>query len=97
MSYGFHPEALGEYHEAAHYYARPQPDLDLRCIACLEEAIALIVEAPDRWRPVDEEVRRCLTPVFRYRIPYTIEPGFVLIVAVAPYSRAPRYWKHRIV
>jgi len=61
MSYGFHPEALGEYHEAAHYYARPQPDLDLRCIACLEEAIALIVKAPDRWRPFDEEVRRCLT------------------------------------
>ena len=71
--------------------------MDLRFIACIEEAIALIVEAPDRWRPFDEDVRRCLTPVFRYRILYTIEPDFVLIVAVAHCSRAPGYWKHRIV
>ena len=30
MRYEFHPEALGEYDEAGHYYARQKPGLDLQ-------------------------------------------------------------------
>ena len=96
MRFEFHPEALEEYDEAAHYYAGQQPDLDLRFIACVENAIELILEDPLRWRPFDEDVRRCLTRVFPYGVLYTIEPDFVLIVAVAHCSRDPGYWKHRI-
>ena len=44
----FHPEALAEYDEAAHYYAEQQADLDLRFIANVEHAINLILEAPTR-------------------------------------------------
>ena len=95
MRYEFHPEALEEYDEAGHYYARQQPGLDLRFIVCVEEAIELILEDPYRWRPFDEDVRRCLTRVFPYGILYTVEPDFVLIVAVAHCSREPGYWKHR--
>jgi plasmid stabilization system protein ParE len=96
MRFEFHPEALDEYNEAAHYYARQQSGLDLRFIVCVEEAIAIILEDPSRWRAFDEDVRRCLTRVFPYGILYTIEPDFVLIVAVAHCSREPGYWKHRI-
>lgn len=32
MRYEFHPEALDEYNEPAHYYAERQPGLDLRFI-----------------------------------------------------------------
>src|SRR5437763_8751415 len=59
---------------AAHYYAREQPGLDLRFIVCVENAIEVILEDPLRWRPFDEDVRRCLTRVFPYGILYTIEP-----------------------
>ena len=38
MRYEFHPEALEEYDEAGHYYARQQPGLDLRFILCIEKA-----------------------------------------------------------
>ncbi len=96
MKYEFHPEALAEYDEAAHYYAQQQPGLDLRFIVCVEEGIEQIIENPFRWRPIDEDVRRCLTRVFPYGILYTIEPDFVLIVAVAHCSREPGYWKHRL-
>jgi len=96
MRYEFHPEALIEYGEAARYYARQQPGLELRFVVCIEEAIELILEDACRWRPFDEDVRRCLTRIFPYGILYTIEPDFVLIVAVAHCSREPEYWKHRI-
>ena len=96
MRYEFHLEALEEYDQAGHYYARRQPGLDLRFIVSVEETIERITDDPYRWRPFDEDVRRCLTRVFPYAILYTIEPDYVLIIAVAHCSREPGYWKHRI-
>ena len=96
MKYEFHPEALEEYNEAAHYYARQEAGLDLRFVVCVESAIEAILEDPLRWRQFDEGVRRCLTRVFPYAILYSVEPDFVLILAVAHCSREPGYWKHRI-
>jgi plasmid stabilization system protein ParE len=96
VRYEFHAEALEEYEEAAHFYARQQPGLDLRFIVSVENAIGVILEDPLRWRPFDEDVRRCFTHVFPYGILYTIERDYVLIVAVAHCSREPDYWKHRI-
>jgi toxin ParE1/3/4 len=92
----FHPEALEEFDEAAHHYAQQQAGLDLRFIVCVENAVEVILEDPLRWRPFNEDVRRCLTRVFPYGILYTIESDFVLIVAVAHCSREPGYWKQRI-
>ena len=60
MRYEFHPEALAEYDAAAHYYAQQQAGLDLRFVASVEPAINHILEAPTRWRVIDEDVRRCL-------------------------------------
>jgi plasmid stabilization system protein ParE len=96
MRFEFHPEALAEYRDAGFFYAKQQPGLDLRFIVCVETVIESILEDPPRWRPFDEDVRRCLTRVFPYGILYTIEPDFVLIVAVAHCSREPGYWKHRV-
>ena len=96
MRFEFHPEALEEYNEAGFYYSQKEPELDLRFIISVENAIERILEDPLRYRPLDEDVRRCLTRVFPYAILYTIENGFILIVAVAHLSREPGYWRHRI-
>lgn len=96
MRYEFHPEALAEYDEAARYYAEQQPDLDLRFIYSIEQTIERILESPMRWRTFEEDVRRCLARTFPYGVLYTIEPDFVLIVAVMHCSREPGYWKHRM-
>jgi len=96
MRYAFHPDALEEYDEAARWYAEREPAVGLRFIAAVEDAIDQILDSPTRWRVVDEDVRRCLTRVFPYGVLYTIEPEFVLIVAVMHCSREPGYWKLRL-
>jgi toxin ParE1/3/4 len=93
MRYEFHPEALQEYQEAALHYANRDAALALRSV---EDAIQRILVGPARWRIIDEDVRRCLTHVFPYGILYTVEPDFVLIVAVMHCGREPGYWKQRV-
>ncbi len=96
MRYEFHPEALAEYKDAAHYYAGCHNGLELRFIAAVEHAIRQILEAPERYRFFDEDIRRCLTRVFPYAVLYTVEADFVLIIAVMHSHREPGYWRHRL-
>jgi toxin ParE1/3/4 len=96
MRFEFHPEALAEYEEAARYYAACQDELDLRFITAEEHAIVQIQEAPQRWRILEDDVRRCLTRIFPYAILYTIEPDYLLIIAVMHCHREPGYWRHRL-
>jgi plasmid stabilization system protein ParE len=96
MRYEFHPDALAEYEAAALYYAERDPEVAQRFVAAVEDAIDRILDSPTRWRVLDEDVRRCLTRVFPYGVLYTIEPEFVLIVAVMHCSREPGYWKRRV-
>ena len=62
----------------------------------VEAAIARVLEAPERWHFVEQDIRRCLTRVFPDSILYTVEKNFVLIVAVAHGSREPEDWRGRI-
>ena len=96
MRWEFHPEALEEYREATLYYTERDPALALRFVEAVEDATRRILEAPERWRVLDEDVRRCLTRVFPYGVLYTIEPDFILVVAVMHCSREPGYWKRRV-
>ena len=92
----FHPEALAEYQAAARYYAGCQEGLELRYMASVETALRRVVEAPDRWAVVEQDVRRCLTKVFPYAILYSVEGDFVLIIAVMHCHREPAYWRRRL-
>ena len=96
MRYEFHPDALAEYEDAARYYAGCQEGLELRFIVAVEHAVQQILEAPERWRILEEDIRRCLTRVFPYAVLYTIERDYVLIIAVMHCHREPGYWRHRI-
>jgi plasmid stabilization system protein ParE len=96
MRYEFHPEALDEYEDAAHYYADRQPGLELRFIACVEAAFREISEIPTRWRQFEDDVRRYLVHVFPYAVLYSIESDYVLILAVMHCRREPGYWRHRV-
>jgi len=96
MSYEFHPEALEEYQDAARYYEACQLGLGQRFIDAVEHAIQRITETPEQWKPLEKDVRRYLTRVFPYAILYSIEPGYILIMAVMHCHREPGYWKNRI-
>ena len=95
MRYDFHPEALEEYHAATDWYRSRDPELALRFVTEVENAVTQVSHAPNRWRIVDEDVRRYLTHVFPYAILYTLEPDHILILAVAHCAREPRYWQGR--
>jgi toxin ParE1/3/4 len=95
MKYAFHPDALEEYQGAAFHYAERDPAVAARFMDAVEDAVRRIVEAPARWRVVDDDVRRCLTHVFPYAVLYTVEGGGILILAVMHCSRRPGYWKKR--
>ena len=96
MRFGFHPEALAEYKDAARYYADCQSGLDQRFIASVEHAIQRIIETPEQWKILEQGVRRYFTRVFPYAILYTIEPEYILIVAIMHCNREPGYWKKRV-
>lgn len=52
--YGFHPDALLEYAEAATYYLREaSPGVAERFVAAIESGIATVLSTPDRWRVVE--------------------------------------------
>jgi toxin ParE1/3/4 len=96
MRLEFHPEALQEYEDAARYYADRRAGLDLRFIESVESALRQILDAPTRWRAFEDDVRRYLVHVFPYAVLYTVEPDYVLIIAVMHCSREPGYWRSRV-
>jgi plasmid stabilization system protein ParE len=96
MKFNFHPEALAEFQGAGRHYRLNQEGAGLRFVASVEDAIDRILEAPLRWRILEDDVRRCLTRVFPYAVLYTVEPEFVLIIAVMHCHREPGYWRERI-
>jgi len=96
MRFEFHPEALAEYEDAAHYYAECQKGLELRFISAVEHVIQQITEAPDRWPVLEEDIRRCLTRVFPYTVLYSVETDYVLIISLMHSHREPGYWRKRI-
>ena len=96
MNHFFHPDAAVELEESVRYYRERGRGLGARFDAEVMTTIRRIVETPQRWRVVDDDVHCCLVRVFPYSVLYTIEREYVLIIAVAHGKREPGYWKHRL-
>ena len=95
MKYVFHPEALAEYSDAVEYYAGQKVEIAQAFINAIEDTILRVREYPNRYATIDEDIRRCMTRKFPYAVLYTIEPDFILILAVMHCSREVGYWKSR--
>jgi len=96
MRHEFHPEARLEFRESAAFYEACRPGLGLAFANEIDSALGRILEAPDRWPAFEKDVRRCLVRRFPYGVLYTIEPDYVLIIAVMHCSRKPGYWRQRV-
>ena len=96
MRIEFHPEALAEFQDAAQYYAGCQENLELRFIAAVETVLDRIQQNPERARIFEDDIRRSLTHIFPYAVLYSIEPDYLLIIAVMHCNREPGYWRHRV-
>jgi plasmid stabilization system protein ParE len=64
MRYEFHPDTLEELRQAAEYYAAREAGLGLRFIDSIEETIERILEAPTRWRVIEDEFAAALHTFF---------------------------------
>ena len=96
MRYEFHPEARLEFRESAAFLEGCRPGLGVAFTNEIEAILRRIIEAPDRWPFLDEDVRRCLARRFPYGILYTIEADYILIIAIMHCSRKPGYWRDRL-
>lgn len=96
MNYRFHPEVLSEFQSAAIYYEKQQAGLGLRFSSAVQTAVDHIVESPNVWRVLEDDVHRYLTKVFPYAVLYTIENDYILVVAVMHCHREPGYWNDRV-
>jgi plasmid stabilization system protein ParE len=96
VNHVFHPDAALEFEEAVRHYRARGRVLGDRFAAEVRIAIRRIIEAPQQWRVLEEDVRRCVVRVFPYSVLYTIESDFILIVAVMHAKRQPGYWRYRL-
>lgn len=96
MRLELHPEARLEFLDAVTHYESCHPGLGERFIQNIDSALLSILEAPEAWTEIEQDIRRKLTRVFPYSLLYTIEPDVILVVAVMHCHQAPGYWRSRL-
>ena len=92
----FDPDARAEFLAAVEYYEECQTGLGRRFREDVEAKVDAISAMPFRFRVLRAPFRRCLVPKFPYAVIFSIEPDFILIIAVAHTKRKPGYWHDRV-
>ena len=96
MRIEFHPAARLEFIEAVDYYECRSLGLGKEYADEIEAALQSITEDPQRWRCLEEDVRRKLLKRFPYGVLYTVETDYLLIIALMHFRRKPGYWRQRL-
>ena len=91
----FHEEAKRELADEALYYAAISPQLGERFVAAVETAMALASEFPGVGSPYKYQTRRVYPKKFRFSLVYVEREEELYVLAVAPFSRKPGYWRSR--
>jgi plasmid stabilization system protein ParE len=89
-------EALDEAEVAARWYAQHSPVAAAGFSDEIDAAVAAIQQSPEAWPPFEHGTRRYLLRRYPFSVIYRVEPGRILIVAVAHGHRRPGYWASRL-
>ena len=92
----YHPDAEAELIEAAQFYERQVSTLGAQFLDAVDQAVRIIVDAPERWSIIDANVRHYLMPRFPYAIYYRVTADYIRILAVKHHRRHPGYWRYRL-
>ncbi len=92
----FHEDANAEMNDAAQYYEERAFGLGLSFLDAVEGAVDNILENPEAYQLVGDEVRHKLFMRFPYSLLYVVEPDRIRVVAVAHQKRRPGYWSYRL-
>ena len=96
MKFSFHPEADAEFFDSIDYYEQCELGLGRDFSIEVYSAINTILEYPEAWPVLEDDIRRFQTNRFPFGILYSIERNHIFILAVMHLHRDPDYWKHRI-
>ncbi|MEK8051343.1 type II toxin-antitoxin system RelE/ParE family toxin [Ideonella sp. DXS22W] len=91
----FHPEALAELQAQAVFYEERSPGLGERFTARVEAALELALSMPGIGSPHRLGTRRVFPNGFPHSVIYRETTDALIVLAVAPFRRKPRYWQHR--
>jgi toxin ParE1/3/4 len=95
MAYRYNRDAEQELVGALRFYETQEQGLGERFLDAVDRAIVNIVEFPQAWPVIEEDVRKCLLVGFPYAILYFMEEETIEILAVMHLKRKPNYWRER--
>jgi hypothetical protein len=95
MKYSFHPEVEIELNNSIDYYEECKIGLGLEFANEIYNTIQRILDFPNAWQPLDNDIRRCLTNRFPFGIIYYQKDDEIIILAVMQLNRKPNYWQSR--
>jgi plasmid stabilization system protein ParE len=89
------PLAREDITEAAIWYELRAEGLGVSFRSIVEETLAAIAEAPERFRVVHRDIRRGILADFPYALYYVVRENTVEILACMHGRRRPRRWQSR--
>jgi plasmid stabilization system protein ParE len=93
--YSIHAEATLDLRLAARWYEHRHRGLGAEFVLAVDDAIATIVAAPQRW-PIFAGAQRYILRRFPFSVLYRVVDERIQVVAVAHHSRRPTYWGRRL-
>jgi plasmid stabilization system protein ParE len=91
----FDEDARREYLDAIVFYSNRAEKIGAKFADAVEYAIAKIHSSPNRFRELEEGVRRCRVLRFPYSILYNVGEDEILVLAIKHDRRNPDYWRYR--
>ncbi len=88
-------EARDELHRAHDWYRARNQEAAEKFLSALDDAVELVVEAPERWMELEPGIRRVLLRGFPYALVYAVQTEHVVVLAVMHGRRRPGYWRSR--
>jgi len=92
----FHEDANSEMNDAAQYYEKRALGLGSSFLDAVEDSVDKILEDPNAYQLVADEIHHKIVARFPYSLFYVIERDRIRIVAVAHQKRRPGYWHDRL-
>lgn len=91
----YHPEAEEEMLASARYYENCATNLGFKFLDDLDKTVNEILEFPNAWVSIDDNIHRHLFQHFPYGILYTVIAQEIRILAIMHLHQKPGYWKDR--
>jgi plasmid stabilization system protein ParE len=92
----FRASARNEFDAAADWYELQRPGIGAKFTAAVEIVLDRIVEQPEYYAIVFEDVREGLVKGYPFCVYYRVRPSYINVIAVFHTSRDPAIWQERL-